>query len=161
MRSYNALLCRSMFRSFVAPSRARFAPACLRLFGTKLFTEDHEWVELEEGSNIVTLGITDHAQNELGEIVFVELPGKGQAYKKGDTIGAVESVKASSAIYTPVSGEAVDANTMTEETPEIVNDSPESDGWLCKIAMSDKSELNDLMDREAYQKFVEALKEDE
>ena len=160
MRSSSVLLAKSMFLSFAAPSRARLAPACARLFGTRLFTEEHEWIEVEEGSNIATLGITNYAQEQLGDIVYVELPGKGQQYKKGDDIGAVESVKASSAIYTPVTGEAIETNEKAVETPEIVNESPETDGWLYKIAIADKSELDSLMNNEEYQKLIRSLQDE-
>lgn len=122
---------------------------------SKYFTEEHEWVEVE--GNKATVGITDYAQEQLGDIVFVELPEAGADLSKGDDAAVVESVKAASDVYTPVSGKVVEANEALEEEPGLVNSEPEEDGWFFRIELSDKSELDDLMDEEAYKKFVEEL----
>ena len=123
---------------------------------TKIFyTEDHEWIRLE--GDIGTVGISNYAQEQLGDIVFVELPQPGAKTGKGDEIAVVESVKAASEIYAPVSGEVVEANTMLEGAPVTVNESAENDGWFFKIRLTDKSELDGMMDAAAYQTYVERL----
>lgn len=123
---------------------------------TKTFyTEDHEWIRLE--GDIGTVGISNYAQEQLGDIVFVELPQPGTKTGKGDEIAVVESVKAASEIYAPVSGEVTEANTALEGAPVTVNESAENDGWFFKIRVTDKSELDGLMDAAAYQTYVEGL----
>lgn len=123
---------------------------------TKIFyTEDHEWIRLEGDIGIV--GISNYAQEQLGDIVFVELPQPGTKTGKGDEIAVVESVKAASEIYAPVSGEVTEANTALEGAPVTVNESAENDGWFFKIRVTDKSELDGLMDAAAYQTYVEGL----
>ncbi len=117
------------------------------------YTEEHEWVLVEE--DIVTIGITDFAQEQLGDVVFVELPEAGDEVEAGKTFGVVESVKAVSDIYAPVSGEVVEVNDELPEEPETINSSPYDDGWLIKIKLSDPSELDELMDADAYQEFIE------
>ena len=116
------------------------------------YTEDHEWV-LPEGDQ-VSIGITDFAQDQLGDVVFVELPEVGYQAEAGKTFGVVESVKAVSDIYSPVSGEVVEVNEELPDTPELVNSSPYEDAWMLKIKLSDLSELNGLLDADAYQAFV-------
>ena len=111
---------------------------------TIYFTEDHEW-------------ITDHAQEQLGDITFVELPEVGSDYGKGDSVSVVDSVKAASDVYTPVSGTVTEVNTDLEEQPELVNNDAEGEGWLFKVTLSDKSELEGLMDEDAYKTFLESL----
>jgi glycine cleavage system H protein len=123
---------------------------------TKIFyTEDHEWIRLD--GDIGTVGISNYAQVQLGDIVFVELPQPGTKAAKGDEIAVVESVKAASEIYAPVSGEVVEANNMLEGAPATVNESAEGDGWFFRIRVADKSELDGLMDAAAYQTYVEGL----
>ncbi len=117
------------------------------------YTEEHEWVLVEE--DIVTIGITDFAQEQLGDVVFVELPEVGDELDAGKSFGVVESVKAVSDIYAPVSGEVVEVNDELPDEPETINSSPYDDGWLVKIKLTDPSELDDLMDAEAYQEFIE------
>jgi glycine cleavage system H protein len=112
------------------------------------YTKDHEYVAVEDG--IGTVGITDHAQHKLGDITFVETPAVGTALKKGDTAGVVESVKAASDVYTPVSGTVLEVNGTLENTPETVNSDAEGTGWFFKIKLADASELGDLMDRDTY-----------
>lgn len=111
------------------------------------YTESHEWVDPETGR----IGITDFAQDELGDIVFVELPGVGDDLAEGDEFGVVESIKAVSDIYTPVSGEVTDTNDGLESAPETVNEDPYGDGWLLELDLTDESELDDLLPPEEYE----------
>ena len=117
------------------------------------YTEEHEWVLVEE--DIATIGITDFAQEQLGDVVFVELPEVGDELEAGKSFGVFESVKAVSDVYAPVSGEVVEINDDLPDEPEILNNSPYEDGWMIKIKLSDSSELDDLMDVADYQEFVE------
>ena len=112
------------------------------------YTKDHEWAKLS--GDIVTVGINDYAQDQLGEIVFVELPEIGDAFSEGDEFGSVESVKAVSEMYIPISGEIVEINEELEDAPELVNDSCYDNGWIIKVKPDDISELDNLMDKEAY-----------
>jgi len=118
-----------------------------------LYTEEHEWVLVED--DIVTVGITDFAQDALGDIVFVELPEVGYQVEAGKTFGVVESVKAVSDIYSPVTGEVLEVNDELPDTPELVNTSPYDGAWMLKIKLDDPAELDLLMDADAYQSFVE------
>ena len=115
---------------------------------TVKYTEDHEWIRVEDG--VGTVGITNHAQEQLGDVVFVELPEVGATVAKGDASGVVESVKAASEIYAPVSGEIVEVNQALVDTPGVVNYDPTGAGWFYKIKFSDPSELDGLMDEAAY-----------
>lgn len=117
------------------------------------YTEEHEWVLIEDET--VTIGITDFAQDALGDVVFVELPEEGTMVETGKSFGVVESVKAVSDIYAPVSGEVVEVNEELPDTPEIVNSSPYEDGWMVKVKLDDPAELDDLLNAEAYKAFVE------
>lgn len=117
----------------------------------------HEWTR-DEGGGIVSVGITDYAQDSLGDVVYVELPEVGDQLAAQDEAGAVESVKAASDIYAPVSGEVVEINEALEDTPEIINESPYGDGWFFKIRMSDPAELELLLDADGY---LESVDEDE
>ena len=119
------------------------------------FTNDHEWVYIEDGSAII--GISDHAANELGEIVFVELPTLNHTYNQRDEFGSVESVKTVSSIYSPVSGTVIETNTDLESRPELINESPLGNGWIMKLKPSDLQELDDLMTYEEYQNYIETL----
>jgi glycine cleavage system H protein len=112
------------------------------------YTESHEWAKIFDG--IVTIGLNDYAQDQLGEIVFVELPENGDTFSKGDEFGSVESVKAVSEIYIPISGEIVEINEDLEDAPELVNESCYENGWLVKIQPDDVSQLDDLFDKTAY-----------
>jgi glycine cleavage system H protein len=116
------------------------------------YTEEHEWVLVE--GDIVTVGITDFAQDALGDVVFVELPQVGTVLEAGKPFGVVESVKAVSDIYAPVSGEVVEINEDLPDAPEVINTSPYEDGWMIKIKVADPAEIKDLLDAEAYQAFV-------
>lgn len=122
---------------------------------TRYFTKDHEWIAVE-GSE-ATVGITDYAQSQLGDITFVELPGEGSEVGKGDSASVVDSVKAASDVYAPVSGKVTVANAALEDQPELVNTDPEGEGWLWKMTLSDPAELDGLMDDVAYQAFVAEL----
>jgi len=119
------------------------------------FTEAHEYVRME--GDIAVVGITDYAQEQLGDIVFVELPEIGRAVKKGDEAAVVESVKAASEVYAPAAGEVTDTNKELEANPALVNDDAEGGAWFLKLKLADASELNQLMDRDAYNKFLETL----
>jgi glycine cleavage system H protein len=114
------------------------------------YSEDHEWVKVEEG--VATIGITDFAQHSMGEIVYVELPMEEDELDAGDVFGVLESVKAASDSFTPVSGEVVEVNEVLEDEPELINESP-YDAWILKIMMSNESELKDLMSPEEYEEF--------
>ncbi len=116
------------------------------------YSKDHEWVIVQDG--VATIGISDHAQHQLGDVVFVELPKLGRAVTANESVATVESVKAASEIYVPVSGEVVAVNNELAGDPALVNRAPESDAWFMKVQMSDPSELAVLMDKAAYDKFV-------
>jgi len=119
------------------------------------YTEDHEWITVE--GDVATIGITDYAQKSLGDIVFVETPEVGNEVSAGDEAGVVESVKAASEIYIPLSGEVIEVNEDLESEPSKVNTDPTTEGWMFKIKMSDPSELDGLMDENAYKAHVEDL----
>jgi len=117
------------------------------------YAKDHEWVRIE--GDKARIGISDYAQDQLGDIVFVELPEVGSKLSKGDEFGTVESVKAVSELYMPVGGEVVSVNNGLEDAPEKVNNAPYTDGWMVEIAPEDPSEADSLMDRAAYLKMIE------
>ncbi|RUS31108.1 glycine cleavage system H protein [Jimgerdemannia flammicorona] len=121
---------------------------------TKRFTSDHEWISVD--GDIGTVGITDYAQRALGDVVFVEIPAIGRVANRGDQIGAVESVKAASDIYAPVSGEVVGVNDQLSNEPTLINEDPEGEGWLAKLKLTNKAELDDLLDEAAYIEHCEA-----
>ncbi|KAL9617132.1 MAG: hypothetical protein Q9160_008075 [Pyrenula sp. 1 TL-2023] len=125
------------------------------LVSAKKYTEDHEWVELSTDGKIGTVGITQYAAKQLGDVVFVELPQKELELKKGDSMGAVESVKSASDIMTPLSGTVLETNSSLEDKPAGINKDPEGNGWLAKLHVKDESELTDLMDAKAYKTFTE------
>jgi len=122
---------------------------------TTFYTEDHEWIAVEGGS--ATVGITDYAQAQLGDIVFVELPAPGATVAKGGEAAVVESVKAASDVFAPVTGTVSEANGALEEDPALVNSSPEGDGWFFKLTLADPAELEGLMDAAAYKAFCDSL----
>lgn len=117
-----------------------------------LFSQEHEWVRVEE--DLCVLGITEFAQQELGEVVFVELPEVGQVFDTNDEIGTIESVKAVAELYTPVAGEIVETNEAVADDPEVLNDDPHGDGWLVKIRFSSAADLKSLMDAEQYESYI-------
>ncbi len=121
------------------------------------YSKEHEWVSTEE--SVATVGITDHAQDQLGEIVYIELPAVGDKISKDDPFGVIESVKAVSDIYAPVSGTVIEVNEDLPESPEVVNEDPYGDGWLIKVKVSDATDFEDLMDNEEYAELVAREKE--
>jgi glycine cleavage system H protein len=116
------------------------------------YTKEHEWVQVE--GKQARIGITDHAQAELGDVVFVELPSIGTVVKKGGHLGTVESVKAVSDVFAPLSGKVIAVNSALESSPELVNQAPHADGWIVLIEVSDPSETGDLLDAAAYQALI-------
>ena len=117
------------------------------------FSEQHEWISLDSG--VGTIGITDYAQSELGDIVFVELPEVGEVLEKGQTFGTVEAVKTVEDLYCPVSGEVIEVNETLVETAEQVNSDPYSDGWMIKVRIDDAGELEELLSPDGYREFIE------
>ena len=122
---------------------------------TRYFTQDHEWVEVD--GDTATVGITDYAQGQLGDIVFAEVPAVGAVLKKGGDAAVVESVKAASDVYAPVSGTVVEGNDALDDDPALANSDPEGEGWFFRLTLSDTSELDSLMDEAAYKTFVASL----
>ncbi len=118
------------------------------------YTEDHEWIKVE--GNIGTVGITDYAQKQLGDIVYVELPEVDDEFEKGDEVATVESVKAASPVIIPVSGKIVEINEELEDSPELVNQDPHGKGWFFKVELSNLSELDDLMTAEQYEEYIKS-----
>jgi len=120
-----------------------------------LYRESHEWVRADDDGT-VTVGISDHAQAQLGDMVFIELPEPGMSYEQGDACAVVESVKAASDVYAPLTGEIIENNSALEDSPELVNSDPYGDGWLFRMQLSDPSELDGLLDAEAYAEQAES-----
>lgn len=119
------------------------------------YTKDHEWVTVE--GDIATIGISDYAQEQLGDVVFVEVPDMGRELDKGDELAVIESVKAASEVYAPIKGEVVAVNEELEDAPSLVNEDAQSAGWFAKIKIEDPSELDELMDEAAYKEYTEGL----
>jgi glycine cleavage system H protein len=129
-----------------------------KMYPTDLrYTKEHEWVRLQDG--VATVGITDYAQHELGDVVYVELPKTGTKLLAGKTLGTVESVKAVSEIYSPVAGEVTEVNAALTETPETINNDPHGQGWLLKLKVDDPGAASALMDAAAYQQFISEQKD--
>ncbi len=116
------------------------------------YTEDHEWVKLD--GDIATIGITDYAQGELGDVVFLELPEVDEEFGQGDTMGSIEAVKTVADVYAPISGKVIEINEKLDDAPETVNQDPYGEGWFVKVQVSDKTELDGLMDAEAYGQHI-------
>jgi glycine cleavage system H protein len=116
------------------------------------FTRTHEWVKID--GDVATIGVTEFAQSELGDITYLELPGAGTAVRQSEPFGVVESVKAASDVYSPVSGEVIEENGAAVDAPEVVNQSPFGDAWLIKVRIDDPSQLDNLLDADAYEKLV-------
>ncbi len=121
------------------------------------YSKEHEWVLVED--QIVTVGITEYAQEELGDVVYVELPKVGEKMVKDDPFGAVESVKAVSDLYAPISGAVLEVNNTLPDSPEIINEDPYGDGWMIKVEVSNEDDLSDLMSAEEYAEYVDQQKE--
>ena len=119
------------------------------------FTKEHEWVRVD--GDVATVGISDHAQKALGDIVFAEVPDAGKSLAKGDDAAVVESVKAASDVYAPIGGEVVEGNAALADDPALINRDPEGEGWFFKLKLSDPSELDGLMDEAAYREWVKTL----
>jgi len=119
------------------------------------YTKDHEWAKLE--GDVATVGVTDYAQGELGDVVFIELPAIGKKVEMGGAFGTIEAVKAVADLYAPLSGAIVGVNNALENSPELVNQSPYGDGWMVKIKISNKSEIDQLMNAEQYAKMLEGI----
>ncbi|AEE14772.1 Glycine cleavage system H protein [Thermodesulfobium narugense DSM 14796] len=122
---------------------------------SRYYSKDHEWLEID--GNVGTIGITDYAQHQLGDITYVELPEVGTEIKQFSIFCTIESVKAASDVYAPVSGEIIEVNSKLENEPEIINKSPEEEGWIAKVKVSDPSELNNLMDKASYENYIKEL----
>jgi glycine cleavage system H protein len=122
---------------------------------TRYYTDEHEWIDVD--GNVATVGITDYAQSQLGDIVFAEVPAAGAILKKGGDAAVVESVKAASDVYAPVSGVVTEGNDALGDDPALVNSDPEGDGWFFRLTLDDASELDGLMDQAAYKAFVDSL----
>lgn len=121
----------------------------------RYFTEEHEWIEVDGDTAII--GITDYAQEQLGDVVFVEVPQTGTEFTKGAEAAVVESVKAASDVYAPIGGTVIEGNAALEGEPELVNTAPEAEGWFFKLTLADKDELEGLMNAKAYQAFCDSL----
>ena len=119
-----------------------------------LYTEDHEYVKSTNDSNVVAVGITDYAQGELGDIVYLELPSVGASFNKHDVFGTIEAVKAVSELFSPVSGEVVEVNSRLEKEPQLVNSAPYTDGWMVKLKLSDPSEKKELLSADDYSAHI-------
>lgn len=120
------------------------------------YTKEHEWARIE--GNIVTIGITDYAQDSLGDVVYLELPGDGAAVTKDETFGVVESVKAVSDLYSPISGTVIEINDALVDSPEVINDDPYGDAWMLKVEMNNSAEMKELLTADEYKKYVEEEK---
>ncbi len=123
----------------------------------RYYTKDHEWIDVSENGSTATVGITDYAQSQLGDIVFVELPASGTRVAKGGDAAVVESVKAASDVYAPVSGIVSEGNPSLEGEPALVNTAPEGDGWFFTLVLEDETELEGLMDEAGYRAFIDQL----
>jgi len=117
-----------------------------------LFTKEHEWIKVD--GNTATIGITDYAQSELGDIIFVELPDKDETFESNDVFGTIEAVKTVADLFMPVSSKIVEVNSNIEDSPELINTSPQDDGWIVKISINDIAELDDLLSIDDYKKMI-------
>jgi glycine cleavage system H protein len=120
---------------------------------TNLYTKDHEWILVQD--NVGTVGITDYAQHELGDVVYVDLPEVGDTFEANEPFGSVESVKAVSEVFCPVSGEVLEVNTKLEESPELINQSPHEQAWMIKIRLTNPGELKELLSAQAYEEYLQ------
>ena len=121
-----------------------------------LYTEDHEYVKKTSDPNVVAIGITDYAQGELGDIVYLELPAVGASFNKHDVFGTIEAVKAVSELFSPLSGEVVEVNAKLEKEPQLVNSAPYTEGWMVKLKLTDKAEQRELLSADAYMQHIGA-----
>jgi glycine cleavage system H protein len=121
--------------------------------GENLYSKDHEWILVQD--TVGTIGITDYAQHELGDVVYVDLPEVGDAFEAGDPFGSVESVKAVSEVFCPISGEVVEVNSKLEESPELINQSPHEKAWMVKVRITNPDELKELLSAEEYEEYLQ------
>lgn len=124
--------------------------------GELKYSKSHEWIRISDDGSSITVGITDHAQDLMGDMVFIELPEVGGSYKTGDDCAVVESVKAASDVYAPVTGDITEVNETLADSPETLNTDPFNDGWLFKMTLEDKNELEELMDANAYEELIDS-----
>jgi len=124
------------------------------------YTREHEWVRINEKKMVATIGITDYAQEQLGDVVYVELPEEGEDVVKQEPFGSVESVKAVSDLFAPISGEVVEANDALVDSPEMINEEPYGEAWMIRVKIKDLADLEDLMDSKAYKKFLNSQTEE-
>ncbi|KAG0163475.1 hypothetical protein DFQ28_011485 [Apophysomyces sp. BC1034] len=136
----------------IRPYASAVQKSAIRAYATKKYSKDHEWISVENG--VGTIGLTHHAQELLGDVVFVETPTVGDKCSAGDAFGTVESVKAASDVFSPVSGEVVGVNQVLAETPDLINSNPEDEGWIAKVKLSEPEQLDELLDEKAYKAFV-------
>ncbi|GAA5958174.1 hypothetical protein JCM3765_002838 [Sporobolomyces pararoseus] len=153
-----------MLRSAIRPVTRAFTPLVVRpslyrTVVTKRFTQDHEWISFDDSTGQGTFGITDYAQKNLGDVVFVELPAVESQIAAGESIGNVESVKAVGEIYAPVSGQVKEVNEELETSPELINKDPEESGWLAKIQLSNPGEFDGLLNEQAYEALCKGAEE--
>ncbi|MCF7870923.1 MAG: glycine cleavage system protein GcvH [Candidatus Omnitrophica bacterium] len=120
------------------------------------FTKNHEWAKID--GNIAIIGITDYAASQLGDVVFIDLPKKDKDYKQDEVVAEIESVKAASDIYAPLSGKVTEVNSELDNAPETINSSPENDGWIAKLEIAGSDEINKLMNKEEYKQYLQTLK---
>ena len=118
-----------------------------------LYSKDHEWISVQE--NVGTIGITDFAQHELGDVVYVDLPEVGDTFESGEPLGSVESVKAVSEVFCPIGGEVIEVNSKLEETPELINQSPHQNAWMVKIRLTNPEELKEMLSAEEYEEYLQ------
>ena len=118
-----------------------------------LYSKDHEWISVQE--NVGTIGITDYAQHELGDVVYVDLPEDGDTFEAGDPFGSVESVKAVSEVFCPISGEVIEVNSKLEESPELINQSPHQNAWMIKFRLNNPEELKEMLSSEEYEEYLQ------
>jgi glycine cleavage system H protein len=154
VKSISFVLASATTRGSLAIRRPDFDKERSMDFQSVRFTEDHEWVRLEDGGNEVVVGITDFASGELGDIVFVELPEQGAAVTAFETMGTIEAVKTVADLYAPVTGTVTEVNAALENQPELVNSSPFEEGWFVRIKMSDGAQFESLMTHSAYQEMI-------
>jgi glycine cleavage system H protein len=121
------------------------------------YDEEHEWIRVEGDEGVI--GISDYAQDQLSDVVYVELPEVGDVFDRGDVLAVVESVKAASDVYMPVTGEVLEINELLEDSPELINQDPYGDAWLVRVTIADPAELDELLDADAYKSYVETLDE--
>uniref|UniRef100_A0A1I8A5G6 Glycine cleavage system H protein n=1 Tax=Steinernema glaseri TaxID=37863 RepID=A0A1I8A5G6_9BILA len=153
------MICRSLARIPFTLQRSFSLSACQLQFAERLYTKKHEWISVS--GSVGTVGISDFAQSELGDVVYAELPEVGLELNKGDSIGVIESVKSASDVYSPVTGKITAINDKIESSPQLINKSTYEEGWLFKVELKNAEELKELMDEAAYKQYRDQEKEEE